>query len=155
MPVTISVFDVFEIAEQIERNGAKFYRKAAEICDGLDVRKMFLKLAEWEVEHERIFARMKKQLPEPNEESGTLGHQDTLPDPKVMAGLAVFGLRSEEIIRRALEKEKDSIVFYEGLKDFVPAGADRDKIDDIIREEMRHIRILYESLNQDVIAPLS
>ncbi|MHC4147642.1 MAG: ferritin-like domain-containing protein [Planctomycetota bacterium] len=152
MPVTISVFDVFEIAEQIERNGAKFYRRAAEISDDPD---------------ERIFAHMKKQLPEPNEESGTLGHQDTLPDPKVMAGLAVFGLRSdpapelddrqsaETIVRRALEKEKDSIVFYEGLKDFVPAGADRDKIDDIIREEMRHIRILYGSLNQDVIAPLS
>ncbi|MHC4146756.1 MAG: ferritin-like domain-containing protein [Planctomycetota bacterium] len=156
MPVTISVFDV-----------AKFYRKAAEICDGLDVRKMFLKLAEWEVEHERIFAHMKKQLPELNKESGTFGYQDTLPDPKVMAGLAVFGLRSdpapelgdrqstEEIIRRALEKEKDSIVFYEGLKDFIVAGADRGKIDDIIREEMRHIRILYESLNQDVVAPLS
>jgi rubrerythrin len=167
MPVTISVFDVFEIAEQIERNGAKFYRRAAEISDDPDAHKMFLRLAEWEVEHERIFAHMKKQLPEPNEESGTLGHQDTLPDPKVMAGLAVFGLRSdpapelddrqsaETIVRRALEKEKDSIVFYEGLKDFVPAGADRDKIDDIIREEMRHIRILYESLNQDVIAPLS
>ncbi|MHC4072124.1 MAG: ferritin-like domain-containing protein [Planctomycetota bacterium] len=104
MPVTISVFDVFEIAEQIERNGAKFYRRAAEISDDPDAHKMFLRLAEWEVEHERIFAHMKKQLPEPNEESGTLGHQDTLPDPKVMAGLAVFGLRSENNSKKSSRK---------------------------------------------------
>ncbi len=76
MPVTIRIFDVFEIAEQIERNGAKFYRRAAEISDDRESRKMFLRLAECEVEHERIFAHMKKQLPEPNEESGTLGHQN-------------------------------------------------------------------------------
>ena len=159
MPVTISVYDVFEIAEQIERNGARFYRRASEISDGPAARKMFLRLAEWEIEHERIFAHMKKQLLEPNGKSDTPGHQNILPEPKVMAGLAVFGLRSdpvaglgdrqskEDIIKRAVENEKDSIVFYEGLKDFVPGGCGRDKIDDIIREEMRHIRILYESLN--------
>jgi len=31
MTVALNAIEVFEIAEQIERNGAKFYRKAAEL----------------------------------------------------------------------------------------------------------------------------
>jgi rubrerythrin len=77
-----------------------------------------------------------------------------------MAGLAVFGIKpdpSEEltgkesivdVLEKAIIKEKDSIVYYTGLKDFVLAQADKDKIDDIIREELRHIRILSQSLAQ-------
>ena len=71
-----------------------------------------------------------------------------------MAGLAVFGIRSNpadelsgresetEILKSAIEKEKDSIVFYSGLKDFTPAEIAKEKIDEIIQEELRHIRIL-------------
>ena len=78
-----------------------------------------------------------------------------------MAGMAVFGIRSDpaeelhgrqnetDIIRRAVGKEKDSIVFYHGLKEFVPAGADKNKIDDIIKEEMRHIVILDQLLSKN------
>ena len=83
-----------------------------------------------------------------------------LPDPRVMAGLAVFGIRSDpadelrgrqekqDIIRRAVEKEKDSIVFYHGLKEFVPDKADKNTIDEIIKEEMKHIVLLDQSLKQ-------
>jgi hypothetical protein len=104
---------------------------------------------------------MKQQLPEQSLQASTSEADDLLPDPRIMAGLAVFGIRSEpaevlrgrqektDIIRRAVEKEKDSIVFYHGLKEFVPAGADKDKIDDIIKEEMRHIVILDQSLKQN------
>jgi rubrerythrin len=122
---------------------------------------MFLRLAELEKEHELTFARMKQQLSEHSRQAGTSEPDDLLPDPRVMAGLAVFGIRSDpaeelrgrqdktDIIRRAVEKEKDSIVFYHGLKDFVHAGADKDEIDDIIKEEMRHIVILDQSLKQN------
>jgi len=51
-------------------------------------------------------------------------------------------MKKSEILKRAIEKEKDSIVFYSGLKDFAPAEIAKDKIDEIIREELRHIRIL-------------
>ena len=161
MNVTFNAFEVFEIAEQIERNGTNFYIRAAELFDDPDICQMFLRLAEWEKEHELTFARMKQQLPEQSLQASTSEADDLLPDPRVMAGLAVFGIRSEpaevlrgrqektDIIRRAVEKEKDSIVFYHGLKEFVPAGADKDKIDDIIKEEMRHIVILDQSLKQN------
>lgn len=63
--------EVFKIAEQIERNGAKFYRSAA---------------------------------------------------------------------------EKDSIVFYLGMKDVVPAHLGTQKPDDIIGEEMGHMGLLSKEL---------
>ena len=158
MTVTFNAFEVFEIAEQIERNGTDFYIRAAELFDNPDTRQMFLRLAEWEAEHEKTFARMKQQLSEQSGSTGTSEAGDLLPDPRAMAGLAVFGIRTDpteelrgrqeerDIIRRAVEKEKDSIVFYHGLKEFVPAGADKEKIDDIIKEEMRHIVTLDQSL---------
>ncbi len=160
MTVTFNAIEVFEIAEQIERNGTNFYIRAAELFDDSNTCQLFLRLAELEKEHELTFARMKQQLSEQSRQASTSESDDLLPDPRVMAGLAVFGIRSDpaeelrgrqektDIIRRAVEKEKDSIVFYHGLKEFVAAGADKDKIDDIIREEMRHIVVLAQSLKQ-------
>jgi len=161
MTVTFNAFEVFEIAEQIERNGINFYIRAAELFDDPDTCQMFLRLAEWEREHERLFVRMKQKLSEQDRQEITLEPDDLLPDPRVMAGLAVFGIRSKpaeelrgrqnrtDVMRRAVEKEKDSIVFYHGLKEFVPAKADKEKIDDIIKEEMKHIVILDQSLKEN------
>ena len=160
MTVTFNAFEVFEIAEQIERNGTDFYIRAAELFDDPDTCQMFRRLAEWEAEHEQTFARMKRQLSEQSRQESTSEADVLLPDPRVMAGLAVFGIRTDpseelrgrqearDIIRRAVEKEKDSIVFYHGLKEFVPAEAGKEKIDDIIKEEMRHIVTLDQSLKQ-------
>jgi len=160
MTVSFNAFEVFEIAEQIERNGTKFYFRAAELFDDPDACQMFLRLAQLETEHEQTFARMKQQLSEQDRHAKTPSPDDLLPDPRVMAGMAVFGIRSNpaeelrgrqgktDIIRRAVEKEKDSIVFYHGLKEFVPDVADKEKIDDIIKEEMEHIVILNQSLKE-------
>jgi rubrerythrin len=153
--------EVFEIAEQIERNGARFYRKAAAIFTDPDLSKLFLKLADWEAEHEKTFTGMKKMF-RSNTASISFRPEETLPDPKVMAGLAIFGIRAEpteelngkesrdDILRGALEKEKDSIVFYNGLKDFLSDAADRTPIDRIITEERQHIKTLQELLNQNI-----
>jgi len=158
MTVTLNALEVFEIAEQIERNGAKFYRRAAAIFNNPDISKLFLRLAEWETQHEKIFAEMKKKIFGSNTVSMSFRPGEKLPDPKVIAGLAIFGIRAEpteelngkesqdDILRRAVEKEKDSIIFYNGLKDFLSDAVDRDPIDRIITEEMQHIRILHESI---------
>jgi len=80
------------------------------------------------------------------------------PDARVMAGLAVFGMQPDpaaeltghetraDVVRMAIEKEKDSIVYYTGLKDFVPHQAEKDLINEVIQEEMKHVRILVQSL---------
>ena len=63
MMITFNADEVFEMAEQIERNGAAFYRKAAENFRGLDLSKVLLDLAAMEDDHEREFRAMRLELP--------------------------------------------------------------------------------------------
>lgn len=160
MTVALNAIEVFEIAEQIERNGAKFYRKAAELFNEPDIRNMFLELADWETRHGQIFNNMGKKHSKQNKKPRFCGSEKKLFDPKLMSCLAVFGSGSEpvhklksiekiaDVLKTALAKEKDSITFYEGLKDFVSTRDDKNKIDDIIEEEMHHIKILNQALKQ-------
>ena len=159
MVVNLNASEIFEIAVQIERNGAKFYRAAAELFDESRVHNLFLQLADWETSHEQVFADMRNELVAQGPElSAFVTESDVIFDAQSMAALAVFGnsmgpsaeLTGKEsitdILKGAIEKEKGSIIFYTGLKDFVPAGTGRDKIADIIKEEMRHIIILRQSM---------
>ena len=59
---TFNAGEIFEMAMEIERNGAKFYRKAAHGEAGKTSRFMLLRLADMEVQHERTFAAMRDML---------------------------------------------------------------------------------------------
>ena len=161
MSIEFNAFEVFEIAQKLERNGARFYRKAAGLFKEPHIRNMFIELANWETKHIEVFVNMKKQLAQQSRELRSFKpDKNMLIDAQAMAGLAVFGIRPEpsdeltskenlkDVLKKAIQKEKDSIVYYTGLKDFVPASAGKHKIADIIEEEMRHIRILSQSLEQ-------
>jgi rubrerythrin len=52
----------------------------------------------------------------------------------------------EKILKAAIEAEKDSIVFYLGMKNAVPEDLGRTRLDDIIKEEMNHVRLLSREL---------
>lgn len=160
MTRTFNAIEVFEIAEQIERNAGAFYRKAAELFKDSEVSGIFLKLADWEIGHEAVFAAMRKRLSEQGRELSTFDPEDAPLDAKAMAGLAAFGIGPDpaaeltasetraDALRMALRKEKDTIVYYTGLKGFVREAGSVDKIDEIIEEELRHIRIISQSLEQ-------
>ncbi len=155
---TFDAFEVFEIAEQIERNAAKFYRGASETFEDGDIRQTLLNLAEWETEHERIFAGMRRRLASSDHQSGLAMSRQIVGGPRAMAGLAAFGIRPDprdelkgaesraDVLSRALGKEKESIAFYEGLKDFAVEAVGIEKIDEIIEEERRHVAILNKLL---------
>ena len=145
--------DVFEMAGQMERNGAAFYREAAGSVSDETAQKMLLGLAEMEDEHEKTFADMRKEL-------AAAEKAQTVFDPQ---GEAVFYLRAladtrvffekqidttsmREILKSAIEAEKDSIVFYLGMKEAVPDKYGKGRMDGIIKEEMGHIRLLSKEL---------
>jgi len=52
----------------------------------------------------------------------------------------------EDILRLAIGQEKDSIIFYLGLREIIPEKAGRDKIDAVIQEEMHHIGFLNKQI---------
>ena len=153
MSITFNAFEILEMAEQIERNGIKFYRKAAQQASEQNIRRMFLNLADMEAEHEEVFARMKKQLSAESRELKVFDPENEVVlylqamadghvfDPqKNPAELLTGNETVQDVLKLAINAEKDSIVFYLGLKDFVAAG--KDKIEAIIKAEMGHIAIL-------------
>ena len=145
--------DIFEIAQQMERNGAAFYRNAAGSVDDSSVKEFLLEFAAMEDEHEKTFIELRKELTaaektptvfDPNNESAL--YLKALADTRVFFKKEIDISTVEGIFKSAITAEKDSIVFYLGMKDLVPGALGKDKMDDIIKEEMGHIKILSQKL---------
>jgi len=49
-------------------------------------------------------------------------------------------------LKAAITAEKDSIVFYLGMKEAVPENLGKGRIEKIIKEEMGHIKFLSSKL---------
>ncbi len=145
--------EVFEMAEQLEQNGAKFYRDAAEkITDGKN-KKILLGLADMEDEHEKIFAKMRSSLTSKEKESRTFDPEEqTLAYLKALVDTRVFSKKEidtssmKEILKAALVAEKDTIVFFMGLKEMVPENFGKNHLEGIIKEEMSHIKLIGSML---------
>jgi rubrerythrin len=145
--------DVFEMAEQMERNGQKFYNTAAAGVADKAHKEMLLKLAGMEVEHEKTFKAMRSGLAAGEKESTVFDPQGesilylrALADTRVFFEKEIDTTSMKEILMAAITAEKDSIVFYLGMKDLVPEKAGKSKMDAIIKEEMGHIRLLSKEL---------
>ena len=155
--------EIFQMAEQIERNGAKFYKEMAENISGAPVRQMLLDFVAMEEAHEKIFISMREDLSERERgptvfdpEGETALYLQALADIRLFdeesgEGFVLSEELSEEskirkILRAAVSMEWESIAFYMGMKDLVPENSGKGKIDDVIKEEMKHIRLLSNSI---------
>jgi rubrerythrin len=156
MAVQFNADEIFTMAEQIEKNGARFYRAAAK--NNPSAGAFLLNLAAMEDEHLAVFEDMHGTFSDS-------GESDVF-DPDGEAGMYLAALASgkvfdrskdptdllkgneplDEIIRRAIGLEKDSIVFYLGMKEMVQERSGREKVDLIIKEEMQHVVLLSKKL---------
>jgi rubrerythrin len=154
MPTTrFNADELFSIAVQIEKNGAAFYRTAAN--NNASGRDLLLDLAAMEDRHEALFEQMRATVLEASSNGPAFDPEgEAAAYLSTIASIHVFDKRKEprdllkgsesleEILRIAIGLEKDSIVYYVGFKDLVLAQPDRGQLDEIIREEMRHIILL-------------
>ena len=153
MSYPFSANEIFEVAIQLEKNGAKFYKDAAEKVSDAEAKKLLNELAAMEVDHEKIFKDMKAELSD-KEKLATVfdpagesaAYLRSLADTRVFYKKDVDLSSLKEILKAGLTAEKDSIVFYLGIKDVVPPKMGQDKIENIIKEEMSHIRLLSKKL---------
>ncbi len=162
METKFNVFEIFQIAEKIEHDGAKFYLRAAELFDDSERRDVFYKLANWKAKHEKTLAKRRKRFSEETGQFGTFDPDNyVLSNPHVMAGLTAFATKpnlreqmtgregKKDIFKTAIRRSKQAIVFYQGLKDFSRDPASEETIEQIVEEEKKHIRILIEALEQE------
>ena len=145
--------DVFEMAEQMERNGQKFYNTAAGSVADEAHKDMLLQLAAMDVAHEKTFKAMRQELKACEKEPTVFDPQGesvlylrALADTRVFFEKEIDTTSMKEILMAAITAEKDSIVFYLGMRDAVPEKLGRERLDEIIREEMGHIRLLGKEL---------
>ena len=159
MSIRYNADEVFEMAEQIERNGGKFYRRAVELASDASTGGMLLELAGMEDDHLKTFAGMRKELSAEERKSVVFDPDDELslylramadqhvfdvkgdPSARLSAGQAV-----DDVLKIAIGLEKDSIVFYLGLKELVPERFGKERLDGIIQEEFGHISTLSEKM---------
>ncbi|MFP3938224.1 MAG: ferritin family protein, partial [Phycisphaerae bacterium] len=129
MSITFNADEIYRMAEQIEENGIRFYKTAAEKASAESVQNMLLNLAEMEAAHERTFAAMREQLNPSEQMPDDIDADDEgLQYLQAAAEGKVFDLEGDpaaeigadtsldEILRRAIGLEHDSIAFYTGMK---------------------------------------
>jgi rubrerythrin len=145
--------EIFKIAEQIERNGADFYRKVAQKLTNPYKKQLLEDLASMEDEHEQTFKSLRSKLTTDEKLQTTFDPEgeserylQALADTRIFYKKKVDTNSMEEILKSAIAAEKDSIVFYLGIKDVVPESLGKQKLDEIIREEMNHISLLSKEL---------
>ena len=159
MSITFSADEIFEMAEDIERNGAKFYREAAEKSHDKQTRKFLLDLAAMEDGHDTVFAEMRQALSNRDWEPTTFDPDNETAhylqamteahgtEGKISTDFKLTGHESiTDIINIGINAERNSVCFYTGLKDLVPSAAGKEQVDKIIREELSHIAILLKKL---------
>ena len=147
--------EILEMAVQIERNGMAFYQGLAESAQDDKMKNLMEHLAEEEKKHMATFHKFsgvldKEQLKTLYElqyaEEGSL-YLKALADTKIFADsneAAQWAKEAQspvEALLTAVTLEKDSILFYQEMRNFV-RKEDRALIDKIMNEEKKHIQTL-------------
>ena len=159
MDTILSIDKIFEMAKNIELDGAQFYRQAAEKTSNDDIKQVLLDLAAMEDGHHKIFEQMRKELSEQNKNENLFAPDnqvalylqnmaDNRGDERIKSPLEKLSGNEtiKEILEIAIDGEKASMLFYTGLKELVPNRANNDQIEAIIKEEYSHVVALNLNL---------
>lgn len=152
---TYNADEVLAMAQRIEHNGARYYSKAATMVHEPKLRELLNELSRWEVAHEELFGQMREEFQNKKLEEPVYDPDDEVAQYlQAIADGHVFDLRSDpleqitqkqtpvDLLTYALKMEKDSVIFYLGLKNIVQTKAGKDKVQEVIVEEMKHITFL-------------
>lgn len=140
-----SIREVLEMALQTEKKGKDFYNTIADrFRDKKELKDLFIKLSLQEKKHELSFEKLletvTEQEPQGWEEAQNYFRAIVESEFFMGGGKALTAMeevRTEnDAVNRALDFEKESILYYTGLKDFV---SDKATVDEIIREETDHV----------------
>lgn len=155
----LTVSEVLEIAEKMERDAARFYRRAAGMYHDAKISKLFADLAQWEKRHIQVFEEMKDHFSERTWEGGRFD-LDRVDAARLEVPPAVFGDTSDpakeltgretrtDVLKLAIQKERQTIGYYTALTEFTLGQDNIEAVRAVIEEEKRHVRILVQSLRQ-------
>ena len=151
-----SMGDIIDLAIQIETNAESVYRNALKKISDPALISILRWLADEEVEHAKWFRQLKAMT------------QSEIKDPAVEAmgkslltdvlGRQSFSLKEadfseinhlEDLLSLAIEFEKDKVIFYNMLRQFIEDNETLDFLEKIIKEETHHIQELNRLVDRD------
>jgi rubrerythrin len=156
----MTIHDVVNFAVRIEENGEQFYREAAGIVTNRPVKELFDRLAKEEMGHKKTFEKVLSRLssyqqPETYEGEyfayltafidGKVVFKDHPKIPELAKASTVIGA-----LDFAIQRELDSILFYQEMKGFVAGAGHTSTVDLIIDEEKTHFAILSKLRREEL-----
>ncbi|MBI5417681.1 ferritin family protein [Candidatus Poribacteria bacterium] len=148
--------EIIELGIQIEKNGKDFYNTLADNSKNFNAIKAFKYLAEEESKHIDIFQRIYNSLS--LDSSSEVYPDEYFAYMNAIASEYVFTQKDKgneiakkitnynDAINMAISFEKDSIVFFEGIKNVVKEN-EHKIINKLILQEQGHLMKLYEMKN--------
>lgn len=145
--------EIVELGVQIEKNGRDFYNALVKQFKNLKAQEIFKYLAGEEEKHIVIFQQIldKVEKYEPPESypgeyfayMNALASQSVFTQENKGKEIAQKVKTDQEAIDIGITAEKDSIIFYEGMKKVAPVY-DQKIMDEVILEEQNHFKKLLE-----------
>ncbi|MBU8920417.1 MAG: ferritin family protein [Bacteroidales bacterium] len=152
MGISFNADEVFEMGMDVEKNGEAYYIKAAELATDAEVKKVFEYLAGEENNHWEIFKKMREELggettsPTVIDSEGLNNlYLEALVKSRLFSNVREAEKVAEDAadpisaLNAALTFEKDTILFFSGMKALTREDLGAKKIDMLIEEEQKHI----------------
>jgi len=145
--------EIVEMGIQIEKNGRDFYATLVKQSKNSQAKEIFEYLAGEEGKHiatfQKILESVQKYEPAEAYPGEYFAYMNALASEHVFTQkdkgeeMAQQVADEKEAINMAIGSEKDSIVFYEGMKKVVPEY-DHQLLEELISQEQSHLRQLSE-----------
>ncbi len=150
--------DILLAAQEVETRGEVFYNRLVETTTDAKLKDMFVFLAKEETKHKEIFRKLHERLGEVElpawaEEDEYVEYLKFLLDSHTLFRLGDldhlknFMGSPEDAIETAMGFEKDTILFFVEMQEFVPEG-EKKYIKACIDEERSHLRLLASMLRK-------
>jgi rubrerythrin len=147
--------DIKNIAVQIERNGEDSYLKASKVSTDPKITEILLWMAEQEQKHANWFTNLKSSKPLTTEQIEMEAVGQTLLQDMVKGNDFLLDEKNlersksvKEVLDISISFEKDTILFYQFLLDFLDDEEDQEQLQLIITEEQSHITQLEQMLTR-------
>jgi rubrerythrin len=147
MTKIFDISEVYQLAIKIEENGMKFYSEFAKKTKNKKLKDLFSALTYAEVEHKKSFEKMLSEIEkyEPQE----VYPEEYFSYLKAYADGLIFDfdqLKKQQnklktivqILDFAIQREKDSILYYQEIKNLV-SETQHKELEKIINEERKHL----------------
>ncbi len=145
--------EIVELGVQIEKNGRDFYNALIKKSKHKEAKPIFEYLSGEEEKHiatfEKILDSVHKYEPQESYPGEYFAYMNALASDYVFTQkdkgkeIAVGIKNDKDAINMGIQFEKDSIVFYGGIKRVVPEY-DHKIVDELIEQEQKHLKQLIE-----------